>query len=508
MRTLVSAWYRSHPGEAPTSDFVAVIEALSRHLPEIGIGKVSFAHTVHWQPNYGAAGTEDKVDAAYKNTRHENHFVATHRPVFFHWSSLDVTTSQRTIVAALLREVSYFGRAESLCHAVLLDETTQAPNSAWCRPCFGADGQSPVRKVSASCRDVFCTNPRDFRLTDLWSRRAAGLKADSPDAPSHLVNDLLSHDIKPDGALWVSYQMPPGWRQDWVVRAPRTEKKSLNSPSVGPRIARYLRFSLQCRIPLLPKFTVSLAEQFRAAANHHLCKAYGDNTPSFALMGHPRDRPEDAQGNHQHAFFLPMASGRDGMLTDLHVWCPYGLTQAETEILLRIQRLTWGNGKFPVRPVLTSMSMEPPADVPLATGAIASRIWRNPSPFVPPRYFYRGARGHAQLKINDLPERQLIECLRKAGVTTEGSVRRVTVGDEAHQPKWEIVRAPEGDELGLDDAVAVVVHRNASDTQGRRREHRIGLFFEIEFAEPVALPMPALGHSCHFGLGLFVPVLD
>jgi hypothetical protein len=32
------------------------------------------------------------------------------------------------------------------------------------------------------------------------------------------------------------------------------------------------------------------------------------------------------------------------------------------------------------------------------------------------------------------------------------------------------------------------------------------MFFEIEFGEPVALPVPAFGHSCHFGLGLFVPV--
>jgi len=31
-------------------------------------------------------------------------------------------------------------------------------------------------------------------------------------------------------------------------------------------------------------------------------------------------------------------------------------------------------------------------------------------------------------------------------------------------------------------------------------------FFEIEFEAPVSLPLPAFGHSCHFGLGLFVPV--
>jgi hypothetical protein len=34
------------------------------------------------------------------------------------------------------------------------------------------------------------------------------------------------------------------------------------------------------------------------------------------------------------------------------------------------------------------------------------------------------------------------------------------------------------------------------------------MFFEIEFVEPVSLPVPAFGHSCHFGLGLFLPIMD
>jgi hypothetical protein len=34
------------------------------------------------------------------------------------------------------------------------------------------------------------------------------------------------------------------------------------------------------------------------------------------------------------------------------------------------------------------------------------------------------------------------------------------------------------------------------------------MFFEIEFVEPVALPVPAFGHSCHFGLGLFQPIMS
>jgi len=477
---------------------------MGRELPVIGTSKVSFSHTVHWQPNYGAAGPEDKANASYKNTRHENHFAAVAGAVLFRWRNINLAPEHRRLLKALLVELSYFGRAESLCHAEMC-ETESLAETGWCRPAGG-------RKISATCRDVFCPNPADFRFTDLWSRRAASLAPDSPDAPPHLVDALLASDMKADGAAWFSYQMPEGWSQKWVVRTPRIARSaSKPAPSVGPKVAHYLCFSLQCRVPLLPKFIVPLSERFRAAANHHLCKVHGDGTVSFALLGHAKDRPADAVGDHQHAFYLPMAGRNNpaGALSDLHIWCPYGFTQAEIEILLRINRLDWGSGKYPVRPVLTAMAKEPPADVFFSTGKIASRLWRSSSPFVPPRYFYRSGSGKRTLKAKDQPEYQLIECLKAAGITTAGEIRRLSpVGRNPGdgQAQWDIVRTPENEDSPLTDTMIVPVHRPGSSST-QEKERRVGLFFEIEFAEPVSLPVPALGHSAHFGLGLFVPAV-
>jgi CRISPR-associated protein Csb2 len=479
-----------------------LIETLGRELPNIGIGKVSFGHTVHWQPNYGAADKDDKADAAYKNTRHENHFAAVSGAVFFRWPNATLAPEHRRLLEALLAELTYFGRAESLCHAELCDAEPPANGTGWCKPTGG-------RKISATCRDVFCPNPANFRFTDLWSRRAANLAPDSPDAPPHLVDTLLSSDMKADGAEWRSYQMPDGWSQKWVVRTPRTTRPAnKTAPSVGPKVAHYLCFSLQCRVPLLPKFIVPLSEQFRSAANFHLCKIYGDGTPSFALFGH--ERPPDVEGDHQHAFYLPMAkqAGHSSCLSDLHIWCPYGFTQAEIEILLHISRLNWGGGRYPVRPVLTALAKEPPADAPFSTGKKASRIWRSASPFVPPRYFYRKVGSKLTLKANDQPEHQLIECLKAAGIKTAGEIRRLPLlGRELQdgQPDWDIVRTPEGDDPILKYTASLPVH-SPSSSRGREKERRVGLFFEIEFAAPLSLPVPALGHSSHFGLGLFTPV--
>ena len=114
LRALASSWFRANPGMSPSGDAVALIESLGRVLPEIGIGKVTFGQTVHYQPNYGAAGTVERQDARYKNTRHENHFAAVHGPVIFRWPAISLSQTQDTLLSGLLADLSYFGRAESV----------------------------------------------------------------------------------------------------------------------------------------------------------------------------------------------------------------------------------------------------------------------------------------------------------------------------------------------------------------------------------------------------------
>jgi CRISPR-associated protein Csb2 len=136
-----------------------------------------------------------------------------------------------------------------------------------------------------------------------------------------------------------------------------------------------------------------------------------------------------------------------------------------------------------------------------------ARIWRSASPFVPPRYFYRRKRGKVTLKENDRPERQLAECLRAVGIKNAGEIRCISLGAPGNEAGWDIVRTPEGDDPISSDTMAISVHCNgASRSRSREKERRVGMFFEIEFNDPIVLPVPALGHSCHFGLGQFVPV--
>jgi CRISPR-associated protein Csb2 len=372
------------------------------------------------------------------------------------------------------------------------------------------DNGNPIRRIAENCRDVFCPDPQDFQAVDLWSCRAGRDQLDPNNAPPHLVEDLLTHQPLPDGGRWVSYEIPVGWPGRWVVRVAKSARRKVPSYP-APRVARYLRFSLQCRIPAPLRFTVPLAERFRQDALKHYGRANG-GAISFALSGH--NRPEDIDDEHQHAFYLPLATDRACLdfLTELHVWCPYGLTQAEVEALMRVHRLDWGGGKHSVKPVLMAIGNTVPDDCQISIGQTSSRIWRSRTPFVPPRYFYRGNLHGAKLKAKDAPEQQLALCLRQAGIDTTGEIRRLTPNGQAQRSippasAWDIVRAPEGEEKFPSEGVVTAVHVPSSSAK-TEKTRRIGLFFELTFDAPVTFPMPALGHSCHFGLGLFTPAMN
>ncbi|HEY5915254.1 MAG TPA: type I-U CRISPR-associated protein Csb2 [Verrucomicrobiae bacterium] len=473
LRTIAAAWFQGHPEQQASPELLELLNALGSELPDIELPKVAFSKTVHYQPNYGATAAEDQKRAEYKRVRHENHFAAVSGPVLFHYDLLAVPEAQREkrrdhlcmILQGILSNVSYFGRAESVCELNVLCDAPVRDAKEIASVVRDEQG-CPCRRIAEDCRDVFCPTPDDFRAEDLWQRRNAQPTANV--ALPHLVQDLLdASQPLPDGARWFSYRMPEGWPKRWVVRHPAPSRPKPRSTG-GPTVASFLRFSLQCRIGIARKFVVSLAEQFRAQA----MKRHGDD--SFALSGHAR--PPELQGDHQHAFYLPRPTENPGFLEELWVWCAHGFTQQEVEALMKVGALRWADGRYPARPVLLEVQRSLPRVEP-------TKLWKSFTPFVPPRFWYRKKIVERDLKEGDSPELQLGRCLRDAGVQTPGTIRRIDTGRE-----WDVCK------VHLPD------HSN-----GREPDQRIGVFLEVEFEKSEVLPFPALGHSCHFGLGLFVP---
>lgn len=468
LRAIAAAWFQANPGKPASPELVEALEVLGRELPEFVLPKVSFANAVHYQPNCGATSKEDVALAKYKRVRHENHFVAVGGDVLVQWQ-LDVVPDEarhktRTLLEALAPCVSYFGRAESVCELSVDDLGTLAVRDACAQVVL--HGGEPGRRMDSACRDAFCPNPKDFRATDLWRRRENGTGDER--AEKHLVQELIdAPQPMPDGAAWYSYRMPEGWPERWVIRSPRPAKRRTKTSRI---VAHFLEFSLQCRIPVPVKYTVSIAEMFRdAAIRIH-------KEPSFALSGH--DRPEGLEGNHLHAFFLPQPTEDGKHLSLLRVWCAHGFTQREVNALMSVGSLRWAGGRFPLRPVLLHLIRDLPKPR-------RSRVWRSLTPFVPPRHWYRKRFAEGRVREPDSPENQLRASLVENGVVAStGSIRRL----QAASTGWDVCK--------------VHLPKQARATNAEP-DHRIGLFLDACFAERTVLPLPGFGHSSHFGLGQF-----
>lgn len=468
LRSIAAAWFQANPGREPSDELAQTLETLGRELPTFVLPKVSFSRAIHYQPNYGATSKEDASLAKYKRVRHENHFAAVGGDVLVQWQLNDVdertVSTVRGLLGDLVGRISYFGRAESVCELQIEDNVTNDEGLAQ----VALQQEKPCRRIDSDCRDVFCPNPNDFRASDLWKRRSD--TTPSQVALNHFVQELLdAPQPLPDGAAWYSYRMPDGWPERWVVRHPAAPRRRSDRSRI---VAHFLEFSLQCRIPVPVRHVVSIATLFRESAirNHR--------EPSFALSGH--DRPEGVTGDHLHAFYLPIPDPNREYLNLLRVACRFGFTQREVESLMSVEALRWAGGRFPVRPVLLQQSLGLP-NVP------SCRTWRSLTPFVPPRYWYRHRIAERRLREPDSPERQLLRCLKENGTLVPCCVTRES---SVAMTAWDACKVH----------VPSRVRANGSEP-----DHRIGLAFQLEFAETASLPLPALGHSCHFGLGQFVP---
>lgn len=465
LRALAAAWFQANPGREASGELIQTLQVLGRELPTFVLPQVSFSRTVHYQP-YFKRDKEANASAKYQRARHENHFVGVGGDVLIRWQLCGVKDARvhtvRSLVGDLASHIGYLGRADSVCEVELVDAAgdTQAVAEVAVQ-----DGK-PCRQIGSAYRDVFCPDPATFQAADLWQRRADSTGTDS--ARKHLVQALLdAPQLLPDGAGWFSYRMPTGWPGRWIVRHARPVRRAVANRRI---VARVLEFSLQCRIPVPPKFTVSIAELFRheAIKRHH--------TPSFALSGH--DRPPGFDTGHPHAFYLPTPDESGQYLSRLRVWCACGFTLQEVNALMGVDALRWAAGRFPVRPVLIRLERDLPE-------RWASRVWRSVTPFVPPRHWYRKKFAEGRVREPDSPENQLRACLRENG--TDPTEARIS-GIQVANSNWDISKA----------------HLRA-DAQGEPT-HRIGLYLEVSFPAPASLPYPSYGHSAHFGLGQFEPV--
>lgn len=207
---------------------------------------------------------------------------------------------------------------------------------------------------------------------------------------------------------------------------------------------------------------VSVADAFRTAVLSALRGAH-----SFLLSGRCADGSPDLE--HRHAYYLPQPDD-NGRLIGLLVVSPRArFNEHELWALRATTSLRWKGPRACLR--LEVIDTDDGACVTLATR------WASVTPYVPMRRFW-GTSGKHHLT----PDRQLASELRR--------LNRVPVDVTVHE--WGDVRV----------RVPSAAKRAGAFVVTRRRSFRV----TFRADEPVVAPV-ALGHSSHFGLGQFAPMV-
>ena len=498
--------------------------------------------------------------------------VSKETPIVFEWPEAGVTTSDArfTDLQTLLRRLTYFGRAESWCEATALTERPPElmPDvSHWC--CLDLDAGvkpkdrehvdytlerklAPLVLLGGGLRNqaIEMLSALDFKIFESKRAKKTGRTSEKwvkatpaqlatfkqtlaaePEGLSLLRCLLRSsgEDIKdglerPVGSRWVHYVVPRAIHQLPPDRlAPR--------PKRAEPLIVLIRFALNTATvnrPVLPPLTDTLlfADKFRAAA-----LAWHGHLKSGE---HPRNlcgREKDGTGErriegHNHAFFWPTDEDNDGFIDHMSVYCPHGFLASEADALRRLLRIRQRSGRPDL--LVTPVFLGDAAD--FGPWKRDATVFVSATPYYCPVNLSHGK--HSGGKVRSIAK----EILRSLGLTyaiqTETEVAsiheivfneaadvipetwtRADLTDARYRAAW---LKPPDDPFLPGTLAGVKVHGGTRLLRTlafcrRRRQHVIevsGRMFRIEFAKARSAQPFSLGHSSHFGLGLFVPVLD
>lgn len=454
LRSLVSAAYAE---DLLASEVEPLIEKL-RCLPSYRLPLAVDAHTRHYMP--------DTDDANHTRAKVFDSFVAVEggatapEPVTMAWP-VELNGSERTLLARLLRRISYLGRAESWAELTLVD----VQDGSWdCWPDETASTSNATSLLALSSADELAA----------WAeQQPKPSRKNVRDVPRGMW-DVLTFDgqrYRDEG--WTD--VPGTRRARYVFARPLFRRAAVPRPAmraVAP--ATVARFAI--RSAVLPRLheAVAIGERLRIAAMSVSRRISGDARPVFS--GHVQGGNSD----HGHAMYLAISEDprNAGFIDHLVISAKCGF-EGEDVITLQTIRKLWGHGGHDLELILLGIGR--PADyggttTPRSSILARGTTWESVTPFVPTR--------HPKL-VRGVEVEGIEDQLRRACVHLLGIEPRA-VTPFGRREDWSTFRRRR---LG------------GGGRRGPDRAYGARLVFDQEIEGPIAL-----GYGCHFGLGLFQSV--
>lgn len=477
-RALIAAWHWKHRQDEPALH--SLIEKLAAQPPAFRLPPASSAHTRHYMPVI--AGPKESKTKVFDTFIH----VAPGDSLWIRWD-VDLEDSESALLAELLDNLSYLGRAESLVFASLAEFLPV--NGTWTVPI----DQSQLRDAEA----IRLLAPQPVSAYSDWvaqqasaashAKKAKGKKT-AGSAPPSLFDALQldTADWKKEG-----WNLPPGSR--WVeYLRPRNYLQIKAASEIPPRRSRALltvaRFAITSKVQPSITQSLSLAERFHQA----LCSKLREGERSPALTG--LDEQGSPLTGNDHVYFLPECDAH-GYVTHMTLHAKRGFDDAACRALGRLRKV-WGAEGFDVEIVLLATGQ--PEDVtstPQNTSPYfqPAQSWVSLTPFIPVRHAKSSRTGTPKLDPDNglqigSPEHDCWRLLKL--IDSDSTVTRVSLLGSRIQH-------------GLRDIPCLDFQRQRKTGNGVRAGVQ-GYALRIDFAEKASLPF-GLGYASHFGLGLFVP---
>lgn len=458
LRALIATWHHKlkHNGKYSEATLEALIGSLAVEPPQYALPAASHSHTRHYMPQFADGKTSLIFDAFTVVDREDSLGIV--------WPNVELPDDQRSLLDDLLAVMGYLGRSESWVEA---KRTDTAPN-ANCQP-----GDSAIDTDTGEIKGELVTLYAPLPSVEYQMLRARFLvgkksqKKFGDTLPETLLGAL---SVDTSDLRKLGWSQPPAARKVSYLRPldalrPRRVIRPAQVPSITA-----VNFTLIGKPLPRVEDTLRIGELMRIATMGQCKRAFGEGSIPPIFSGH--DLPE---GNrHRHAFYLPWDSNDDGKLDRVLVYVPGGMGDTEQRALSKVQRL-WERGGTEWRLVLED-SGTPDVAAKLTRSC---RVWESVTPYLHPWHVKK------RLSVEDQIRR---EC-RERGILEPVAIEtfhelKIGKGRKRHPIHFHRLRS----------------------RRGLTQPDRIGSFRRLIFSEAIAGPM-ALGFGCHYGLGLFRPVL-
>ena len=394
----------------------------------------------------------------YNTTKVQDNFWLTppkSDPIIWILESDGWTQPLQNLLAKCLDRMTYFGRAESITHMQLLDN-------------------EPADAL------VNCS------LTAARSRTSIPVICPKSDVTLEQVRMTTNHKDVANSTI------PPGAIQKFVIRPKRTvPKHSFMKPPKQRHSVNLIQFAIGGRVDLTKDQIVILTNRFRGrtvrsflGCSWQEVKEEGDiqSLNDVSLLS-GKDATGKALKGNRHTYYSVWFDPETGRPSRLLVWRKTFFSEREQKAMDNAAQkpisVTYGKNIHPIHLIPLDSAVQSPCGFDQQKTFTS---WKSVTPYIPPRHIFN-RRG--EVKPGESIPEQVARQSRSLGLPE----CQIQFADNKGQ--W--VKVHQSSKKGNSPT-------NNSPTNASKR----GFHINLEFKSPVSGPI-ALGHSCHFGLGLFVP---